>query len=270
MRFILLLFFCINSTWAFSQGKLDSSKDELKQGSPQRKPNRNSYDNSGSSIAEDLIVQAIAKGIVYGIQYGFIGEYKSERDLSNRLTRYPFEHRSAGNYIDPDSVTKPKYFRIDIENQFIYNSDNLFGDHLKINIRPFHYFYFQSNIFLLNEIDDFNNKRSSLNLFNLDFCYDRIRIERFNLGFTIGANYIGNDVQQAGVAFGLCAEVFLLQAFSVYSCGKLSGINGLPVNQFEVKGRYHHKKLFLSVGYEYLKIATPSYHFLSVGGGLYF
>jgi hypothetical protein len=44
----------------------------------------------------------------------------------------------------------------------------------------------------------------------------------------------------------------------------------LPVNQFEAKGRYHKKNFYVSAGYEYLKIASPSYHFLSVGGGLYF
>ncbi|MBC7487356.1 MAG: hypothetical protein H7282_11450 [Cytophagaceae bacterium] len=106
-------------------------------------------------------------------------------------------------------------------------------------------------------------------MYNLEFCYDRVRIERFNFGFTLGVNYIGNDIQMAGFAHGLCAELFLLQWFSIYSCGKLSNINGLPVHQFEVKGKYHHKKLFLSAGYEYLKIATPNYHFLSVGGGIY-
>lgn len=215
------------------------------------------------------IVGGIGTGIVYGIIYTFIGDYGAETHLSNRLTRYPFEHRSAGHYINPDSVTKPKYFRIDIENQFIYHSDNLFGNHLKVNIRPFQYFYFQANVFLLNEIDDFNRKRSSLHLFNLEFCYDRIRIKRFNFGFTLGANYIGNDVQRVGFAYGLCTELFLLQSFSIYSCGKLSYINGLPVHQFEAKVKHHHKKLFVSAGYEYLKIATPTYHFLSVGGGIY-
>lgn len=278
MRFIFLLFLFLNTF--FCSGQLDSSKDELKKGKPKKEystppsSGAGGLDNSdvGDNIVsafEDGIANGIFTGMIYGFYYAFIGDYNTERDLSNRLTRYPFEHRSAGNYINPDSVAKPKYFRVDIENQFIYHSDNLFGNHLKVNIRPFQYFYFQTNVFLLNEIDDFNRKRSSLNLYNLEFCYDRIRIERFNFGFTLGANYIGNDVQRFGFAYGLCAELFVLQAFSIYSCGKLSNINGLPVNQFEAKARYHHKKLFLSVGYEYLKIATPNYHFLSVGGGIY-
>jgi len=239
MRLTLLLFFILNTIFCF--GQLDSSKDELKRGRQKKEnspPPSNSESGGGTDMSDFFqsgIASGIAAGIFYGTVYTFIGDYATETHLSNRLTRYPFEHRSAGNYINQDSVAKPKYFRIDIENQFLYHSDNLFGNHLKVNIRPFQYFYFQTNIFLLNEIDDFNRTRSSLHLYNLEFCYDRVRTERFNFGFSLGVNYIGNDVQMAGFAHGLSAELFLLQSFSVYTCGKLSYINGLPVDQFEVK-----------------------------------
>ncbi len=271
-KVLVLIVLFLNFFSSYAQGKLDESKEELKNGA-----DNNQYylqDPSTSYPTDKGVLQqqaerGISTGIAYGIYYVFVGNYKSEIHLSNKLTRYPYERRLSGNYINPDSMSAPKYFRIDIENQFLYSHDYLFGNHLKINIRPFQYFYLQSNVFLLNEIDDFNNKRSSLNLFNLEFCYDRIRLERFNIGFTLGANYIANDVQQAGFAYGLSTEVFIMRFVSIYSCGKLSNINGLPVNQLEVKGRYHKKNGFITIGYEYLKIATPTYHFLSVGGGIY-
>ncbi|MBC7487355.1 MAG: hypothetical protein H7282_11445 [Cytophagaceae bacterium] len=166
MRFALLLFFSLNTLFCF--GQLDSSKEELKRGRQKKEytpPSSNGVGGNSTDISEFFengIASGIAAGIFYGIVYTFIGDYAAERHLSNRLTRYSFEHRSAGNYINPDSIGKPKYFRVDIENQFLYHSDNLFGNHLKVNIRPFQYFYFQTNVFLLNEIDDFNRKRSSI------------------------------------------------------------------------------------------------------------
>ncbi|MDF2456968.1 MAG: hypothetical protein K0R51_2961 [Cytophagaceae bacterium] len=266
-----MLFLYLFSLPAFSQGKIDQSKEELKNGVQKKESSKKqNFESNDQTIREAFVQQGISAGIGLIIVYGIIGNYGSEIHLSNKLTRYPFERRLAGNYINTDSMSKPKYFRIDVENQFLYNSDALFGNHLKINVRPFQYFYVQGNVFLLDEFDDFNKQRSSLHLFNLDFCYDRIRFERFNLGWTMGVNYIGNGVKKAGFAYGLSAEWFVMKAISINSCGKLSHINGLPVNQFEAKAKYHNKNFYFSAGYEYLKIASPSYHFLSVGGGIYF
>jgi len=49
-----------------------------------------------------------------------------------------------------------------------------------------------------------------------------------------------------------------------------SRINGLPVNSFELRGKYHKKNYFFSLGYEHLKIASPNYNFVTLGTGIYF
>jgi hypothetical protein len=35
------------------------------------------------------------------------------------------------------------------------------------------------------------------------------------------------------------------------------------------ESRLHKENYFLSVGYQHLKIATPTYNFVSLGGGIY-
>lgn len=49
-----------------------------------------------------------------------------------------------------------------------------------------------------------------------------------------------------------------------------SGINGLPVNTFEVQGNTIKIFFFISIGYQRLEIATPKYHFTAIGLGAIF
>lgn len=101
-------------------------------------------------------------------------------------------------------------------------------------------------------------------------AYDRIRFKKFNLGWTLGVTYIGNDVQKVGFSYGLHTDVFAIKNISFNSAMIWSKINGLPVNSFEIRGKYHKKNYFFSLGYEYLKIASPNYNYMTVGTGFYF
>jgi hypothetical protein len=69
----------------------------------------------------------------------------------------------------------------------------------------------------------------------------------------------------------VCTLTFLqlkTSALTVRCCGV--EINGLPVNSFELRGKYHKKNYFFSLGYEHLKIASPNYNFVTLGTGIYF
>ena len=89
------------------------------------------------------------------------------------------------------------------------------------------------------------------------------------MGWTLGANYLGNDVKKAGFSYGLNTDIFITMNVSLYSSIKWSLLYDAPVNEFEIQGKYHLNKFFLSLGYEHLKIATPTYDFISIGGGIY-
>ena len=160
--------------------------------------------------------------------------------------------------------------RFDIENHFLYSNNNLFGNHLKAKFRPFQYFYIQGDYRELIEKNAFTKEYSNLSLFQFNLVYDRIRLKKFNLGWTIGATYIGNDVQKAGFSYGLHTDVFALKRISFNSAITWSKINSLPVNSFEFRTKYHKENYFFSFGYEYLKIASPNYNFTTIGMGVYF
>lgn len=134
-------------------------------------------------------------------------------------------------------------------------------------MRPFQYFYVKADYYQLFEFQEHSSDNLSLFYFNLG--YDRIRLERFNLGWTLGASYIASGVNKFGFSFGANAEYFCKRNISVLAGAKWSFINQKPVNAFEIEGRFHRKNYFISVGFEHLDIATPNYNFATLGGGIY-
>lgn len=269
---ITLMLFC--SFNGLSQTKIDKSKDELKKGSSDNKDNSTSKTSTSSSDSESsdgFFAEIAARIFVYVTYYSFIGNYELEEHLYNDISNYPFYKGGAGNYIAYDSLSNDyKKFRLDIDNDLLLRNDNLFGNHLKAKIRPSKYLYFQTDYFQLFEYDRLSKSYSNLSLFNFALCYDRLRFQRFNLGWVLGVNYVANDVQKAGLSFGLNTDIFFPRNVSLYSSIKFSSINGVPVNEFEVKLKHHHNRFFYSIGYEYLKIGSPNYHFATIGGGVYF
>ena len=190
--------------------------------------------------------------------------------LKNPLAKYHyFVGESVNLQKQNDSIQYGNLMRLDVENHFLYSNNNLFGNHLKAKFRPFQYFYIQGDYRELIEKNAFTNKYSNLSLFQFNVAYDRIRFKKFNLGWTLGATYVGNDVQKAGFSYGLHTDVFAIKNISFNSAMIWSKIDGLPVNSFEIRAKYHKKNYFFTFGYEYLKIAAPNYNFITIGTGVY-
>jgi hypothetical protein len=275
-KIILLLFIAISIT-SLGQNKLDKSKKELNAGSGENKQSSSSTRNSsGSSKSSynsntNLFVD-IFVNITFGIfKYGVIGDYNNEDHLYNTLTKHPYYNGNSGNYESSDTLSGIKNkARIDLENSFVYNSNNLFGNHLKTKIRPFQYFYLQTDFHQLFEFNDIDQKQYRLSLFQFNLNYDRIRFEKFNFGWNLGATYIGNEVKKAGLSYGVNAEYFMGNRVSFLAAAKWSQINTLPVNSFEIQSKFHRKNYFFLLGFEHLKIATPTYNLIALGGGIYF
>ena len=203
--------------------------------------------------------------------YTTIGDYRTENHLYNPLTPYPFFNGKSGNFekINDTSILK-KQLRFDIENHFLYSNSASFGSHLKGKFRPFQYLYIQTDYRELFERNNFTTSNSNLSLFQFNLGYDRIRFEKFNLGWTLGATYIANNVNKAGFSYGLNTDIFASKKMSFTSAMIWSKIDGKPVNTFEIRGKYHQKNYFYSIGYENLRIASPSYNFVTFGAGIYF
>lgn len=270
LRICLLFLTCFYVGNSYSQN-LDTSKTELNKGQQNKNPyinNQNNIRKSNSSFGQQLRNTIIGNILLYSA-VKMVGNYSKEDQLHNPLSKYPYRNPLNGNYSKPRSENTHKNIRFDIEDNFLFSNGTLYGNHLKAKLRPFHYFYFQSEMFQLFEYNNMKRSHDHLLLYNIDFCYDRIRLERFNFGFTIGANYVANEVKKGGVVFGLNIEFFILKPISVYSSIKGSHVYGQPVNSFELQGKYHLKNFYLSFGYQHLKIATPTYDFASLGLGVY-
>ncbi len=271
--FICVFLFITNAT--FGQKKLDKSKSELNANSGAKSQSSSSSSNSGSSgdscdnEVVGTILDVFFKVSLAAFKYGAIGDYTNEDHLHNVLSPYPYYDGKAGNFDADDTVSKNRG-RIDLENSFVYSSSNLYGNHMKAKLRPFQYFYLQTDFHQLFEFNKVNKTTDQLSLFQFNLCYDRIRMERFNFGWNLGATYVGNEVKKAGFAYGLNAEYFMGNRVSFLASGKWSKINGLPVNTFEVQTKLHRKKYFVLMGFEHMKIATPTYNFITLGGGVYF
>lgn len=274
---LLLILFTISSS-LYGQ-KIDKSKDELKSGKEDNRPPlpteptyQNSTTTSRESEDDDLSTLAFfGKVGFYVFLYGGIGDYENEDHLFSELTPYPYCNNKSGNYMSSDIEDESEdLMRIDVENHFLYGNNASFGNHMKGKFRPFQYFYLQADYRELIERDKFAKTTSNLSLFQFNLGYDRIRFEKFNLGWTLGATYIANDINKAGFSYGLNTDIFAFKNVSFNSAMIWSKINGLPVNSFEFRGKYHKKNHFFSMGYENLKIASPSYNYATFGAGFYF
>lgn len=273
---LLLILFTFSSS-LYAQ-KIDKSKDELKSRKEDNRPplpTEPVYQTPPSTVRESNDSFGIGGFFVklgfYLTAYTSIGDYKNEDHLYNPLSPYPYFNGKSGNYekIDDESVLK-KQLRFDVENHFLYSNNASFGNHLKGKFRPFQYFYLQTDYRTLIENDKFSKTTSNLSLFQFNFGYDRLRFEKFNLGWTLGATYIANNINKAGFSYGLNTDIFAFKKVSFNSAMIWSKINGLPVNSFEFRGKYHQKNHFFSLGYENLRIASPSYNYATFGLGYYF
>lgn len=268
---VLLLSIQVLAGSLFAQSKIDQSKDELKEGNRTKRDRRatdTSYSDGYSdsdNFFEDLIMQAM----MYVAYYSVVGNYNYEDHLYNDLAPYPLYNGISGNY-DATLIDDPKLMRLDLENKVLLSPSSVYGNHLKAKFRPFRFLYLQTDYYQLWERNGVPNGYSHLSLFDFNLGYDRLRFERFNLGWTIGAKYIGSGVNDWGMSLGINAEVFLGKHFSLSSAMRWGWINSSSVDEFEAQLNYHVKNYYFTAGYEHLKIATPTYNFMAIGFGIYF
>ncbi|HKX85533.1 MAG TPA: hypothetical protein VJL37_02590 [Flavobacterium sp.] len=274
-NFLLTIILYGVSHLSLSQTKIDTSKRELTEeaGVKATETQTNYRRNDDNDDEPSLFWEIFGEAIIGSIGWTFFGDYENEGHLYSRLTPYPYQDKFSGNFESADTIVglgknKKNKFRIDIEDSYLYNGKELDGNYLEVKIRPFQYLYLQADYHQLEERRQFDS--SSLSLFHFNLGYDRIRMNKFNFGWTLGAAYVANDVKKAGISFGVNADAYLSKQFSVSGSAKWGAINNKPVNVFETEGRYHIKRCFISLGYDYVKIGSPSYKFAKFGGGIYF
>ncbi|VXB78025.1 conserved hypothetical protein [Flavobacterium sp. 9AF] len=272
---LIVILFCMLCPYKiFSQKKIEKSKQELTEKSAVKQENNSTSSKNNSSSSNNETSGGLVLGIFIDatfavFKYGIIGDYKNEEHLFNNVSRYPYYDGNYGNFNSDDTLSKSK-IRIDIEDVFIYSNKNLMGNHFKAKIRPFQYFYFQTDFRQIYEFDFTNDTKYQLYLSHYTIGYDRIRMDKFNLGWNLGISYIGNEVRKTAFSYGVSTDFFLDKNISFFGSAKWSKINSNPVNAFELQSRFHKKNYFIILGFEHLKIATPTYNFVTLGAGVYF
>lgn len=262
----ILLFFLLTIN-VFAQS-VDRSKKELEAGktsgnSSKSSPNLRLSDYDPETI---WLIFRIFGYASYGI---LIGDYKNETHLQNNLNNHPFSDNGLGNYSETDTISKTN-FRLDIESKYLSAGSTFQGNHLDVKIRPSKYFFVATDWYQLYEYNTFTKKNDALSLYYFNVAYDRFRLENFNIGWTMGASYVGNEVRLGGFSYGLNAECFLNSKVSISADVKWSKINQNPVNSYQLKGKYFKNNCFGTISFERLKIATPVYNFIGIGAGISF
>ena len=281
---LLAIGLILSTTALVAQSKIEQTKRELKSDGGSTTTSSTTYRSysapgktgsstrdsfDGEESLEEWIVSGVVLAAAFVTYHSTIGNYNNENHLHNRLTPYPYIDRRFGNYTQLDSASAKNNFRIEVDNHLLVIDRDLLGNHFKTRIRPFHYAFFQFDYYQLSEYNPKRGHHDHLSLFNFNVGYDRIRFNRFNLGWTLGVNYVGNEVKKAGFTYGFQVEAFLPKNISLLGAMRFSSINSESVNELDLKVRYHIKRWYLSAGYEQLKIASPMYNFAAVGVGIY-
>lgn len=263
-----------------SQSTLGRAKKEVKSSRENRKPSKRKSKtkkrNRSNSVDSDSKLGSKTSTVIGDILYyttGFVffGSRKHEEHLRSKRSPYAYFDNYSGNYVkNTGDSPKKNGVILKVSDAFLYSDENLYANHLRAKIHPFNYAYFQFDYVEFVEKSKVSNDVENLSLFNFNFCYDRIRLDKFNFGWTLGATYIGNEVNMADISFGLNAEAFMVKNISLESSIKWAQINSEPVNQFEVLLKYYFKRGVVNLGYEHHRIADQEISLLSTGLGVSF
>ncbi len=267
---------------ASAQSKLKQSKTDVREGyagSHSVQQTGQTYGEpthaapNGSSVWDfddsDNFFASLAAAVVVSVTYyTAIGYYGGEYHLYNNLSKYPFCDKEAGNYspkIESSEAVKP--WRIDVRNSVLIGFDNVYGNHLELKLRPIKYVFLSTSYRQL--VEKYKGDTEYLTLFNFSLNYDRLRFRNLNLGYSLGCNYLANEVKEASFALGFNFEAFALKHFSLLGDFNWGTRSGATLKTFELDASYHIKRYKISCGYEFMQIGKPMYNFLTVGVGVY-
>ena len=264
----MVLLFALFTLLVSAQGELEKSKKEL----GKNKSKTSTSESSGSSIDGNPFFAALLIEIAGNV---VIGNYRNEAHLWNDLSPYPYYNLRSGNYTREDTLPQsseysysPRMSRLDISNH-ILAGNSIYGNHLKLNYRPLSLLSIEAGVLVLLEPNVGESMFTTLTLIDLNACYDRIRMERFNLGWFIGLNYTASGINTIGFNYGLNTEIFLPDRFSLFATARGTLINGHNLNQYEGMLRYSITRHYVSVGYRLIHVASNDLHFGTFGVGVY-
>ncbi len=264
-----LLFILGISFLSFAQnGKLNDAKESLKEkpststtttarsnSSSRRSSSVNSSFDSGNPLLD--LTFLIAFNLTYGIVVESVFELNSRMHSAQISTPNHY-----GSFIY-DDVNDVAFTRLDISNALVIEDKNLYGNHLNLNFRFAK--RFDLEVGYLQLIERVNRQTEGFSLMTSMLNYHRVRTQRVDLWFGLGAMYVANDVKEFGFAYGGGIELFVAKPISILASYKGSSINSREVSKSKVLLNYHLKKYRISSGYEHFSLGVSSIGAFSLG-----
>ena len=271
MKYIFLSFILFFSTISIfsQQGKLELAKESLRQSNSgnttTEHDNNYSKSSSGYNPFTDLIV-----AIFYNITYGVAVEtvFEKETKMHNaKISTHPYIFNKIGNYTYSDSINTVKT-RFEITNSFVIENKNLFGNNFNTKLRFAKRFDIELGYLQLFENN--NNKIDGFTLFSFMANYHRIRTQKIDLWYGIGASYVANNVDKFGFSYGVGTELFIIRPMSIVASYKGSIINDESINKFKILLNYHLKNYKIYSGYQRYILGPSKINTFSIGLGIFF
>jgi hypothetical protein len=262
--FVIFLF--LNSLIYSQKGKLNQAKQNLnKQQDIQSYVSDSHQDNTTKSFHpfQDLMAQ-IFWNITYGVAIETIFEKESRMHHAS-ISKYPYIDSKTGNYTYNDSVSVTSRFLV--TNSFLRESSSLYGSNFNAKFR----FAKRMDIEIgyLELIEKNKNLTDYFSLYSAILNYHRVRTQKLDIWYGIGAMYVSNNVKKAGFAFNAGAEWFIKKPISLYASIKSTVINQDSVTKSKILLKYYQKRMQFFGGYQNFKLTNISVNTVSFGFGYY-
>ena len=269
--FYIIFFICLTS---YGQSKIEKAERSLKKESVTTSKNRRESKTKDTYFNNDFFLETIGpliiEGFFYLSYYTFI-EFPSEYEhrASNAIiNKFPYYNSNKGNYsYDRDEAST--LFRGALENRYIFENSRINGNHFNLDMRFLKRYGFEVDYLQLWE-DNPNFGKNTLAVFSALAKYYRVRTERFDLWWGLGASYVSGGVNQFGFTYGLGSEVFLAKPISIMSNYNQTVMNNETINKFSALLNYHINQYKISGGYERIKIGSQGFSTMALGIGFFF
>lgn len=276
-RITLSLLFLIGFNLAsYAQGKIDEAEDSLKKVENTTNDSSKSIykgktgkdSNSENKFLTDVIGGLFIQIFAYtAYSVAFESPFETDHKGSDAvLTKYPYKNSNTGNY-SYDWNKDSEIFTTSITNRFIFETNKLYGNHLNTDMHFLKRWGLELDYLQLWE-ENSNFGNNALAIYTALVKYNRVRTERFNAWWALGASYVDGGVNEIGFTYGLGAEFFFTKPFSLESNFNQILVNGNTVNKFNALINFHRKQYKFTGGYERIKIGSVKFSNASLGVGV--
>lgn len=223
----------------------------------------NSENNYVSDFAGGFIVQLFAY-TAYGIAFESPFEMNHQGSRAF-LTKYPYQNADIGNY-SYNWNEDTELFTTTISSRYVFETNKIQGNHLNLQMRFLKRVGLELDYLQLWEKNQ-NFGNDALAIYTALAKYHRVRTERFDAYWGLGAAYVDGAVNQLGFTYALGAELFFAKPLSLETNFSQTLINGNSINKWNALLNYHKKRYKFTGGYEYLKIGSEGFSTVTIGVG---